>query len=91
MQACSRLALQALAVTPAMPAVCQVETCTRLALQALADDMCCIIGLQSTGEANTTSAREMTEVSTAPHFSLCSALRCCVPLSTTPLCTALHA
>ena len=51
-----------------MPAVCQVETCSKLALLALADDMCCVIGLQSTGEASTTSAIEMSEVSSAPHF-----------------------
>ena len=64
-------------MTHAVPAVCQVETCSRLALQALADDMCCVIGLQSTGEANTTSAREMADVSTALHYlrvPLCAAL-----------------
>ncbi|KAJ9534468.1 hypothetical protein QJQ45_016176, partial [Haematococcus lacustris] len=37
----------------------KVRRCSELALQALADGMCVVIGMQSTGEANMTQAREL--------------------------------
>lgn len=38
----------------------QVPETAKLALEAVADGMCVVIGLQSTGEANTTHVRELT-------------------------------
>ena len=38
----------------------QVPECARLSLEAVAAGMCVVIGLQSTGEANTTAQRERT-------------------------------
>ncbi len=40
------------------PAIHQVRSCAELALKAVADGMCVVIGMQSTGEAGTTLARE---------------------------------
>ena len=36
----------------------QVPECARLALEAVDNGMCVVIGLQSTGEANTSAVRE---------------------------------
>ena len=36
----------------------QVERCAQLAQEAVASGMCVVIGLQSTGEANTSQLRE---------------------------------
>lgn len=36
----------------------QVRGCAELANKAVADGMCCVIGLQSTGEANTNQMRD---------------------------------
>ena len=38
----------------------QVPECARLSREAVASGMCVVIGLQSTGEANTTAQRERT-------------------------------
>ena len=37
---------------------CQVRECAKLANEAVAAGMCCVIGLQSTGEANTNQTRD---------------------------------
>ena len=43
-----------------MLTVCeQVKECSRLAQEAVRDGMCVVIGLQSTGEANTSSERSL--------------------------------
>jgi hypothetical protein len=36
----------------------QVRECAKLANDAVASGLCCVIGLQSTGEANTNQTRE---------------------------------
>lgn len=36
----------------------QVQRCSELSLKAVAEGMCVVIGMQSTGEAGTTLARE---------------------------------
>ena len=41
------------------PAANQVKECSRLAQDAVRDGMCVVIGLQSTGEANTSSERTL--------------------------------
>lgn len=66
--------------------------CSRLALEAVANGMCVVIGLQSTGEANTTAQREKTRddfddyVSvrgdlTAPYGSLLRQMYTLIPRS----------
>lgn len=40
-------------------AATQVKECSRLAQEAVQDGMCVVIGLQSTGEANTSSERAL--------------------------------
>lgn len=40
----------------------QVPACARLAIEAVQSGMCAVIGLQSTGEANTKAAAELDDV-----------------------------
>ena len=67
--------------------------CARLALEAIADGMCVVIGLQSTGEANTKASLEetgetMDDFVSAPQRILLAFLKNHFPLSGGELSTA---
>lgn len=68
----------------------KVPTCAHQALQAVADGMCVVVGLQSTGEANTAAVREqegyMQAWRSGAHRVCGSDLQCVHPCPQAPHC-----